>query len=214
MAMPIPTPIFRFIHIDNLHIYLHRGGIYAPKFEPKDGLIFKTNHDVAVQDGRRIEPIPCGPKGFIHDYVPFYFGYLSPMMLKLKTGQVAGYSDGQEPLIYLVSTAQKVKEYGTPFVFSDGHGLAIYTQWFDNLANMDTVDWDMVYQRYWADNLDDFDRQRRKQAEFLIYRFCDWSLIQEIAVFDNSIKSRVRDILSEFPEEMQMAVNVRRGWYY
>lgn len=38
----------------------------------------------------------------MHDYVPFYFGPLSPMMLNLKTGRVAGYEEDQEPLIYLV----------------------------------------------------------------------------------------------------------------
>lgn len=123
MPTPIPTPIFRFIHIDNLHIYLHRKGIYAPNHEPKDGLIYSANHNIEVQDKRRVERIPCGQKGVIHDYVPFYFGYLSPMMLQLKTGQVPGYSEGQEPLIYLVSTAQKIHEHGTPFVFSTGTAL-------------------------------------------------------------------------------------------
>ena len=47
----------------------------------------------------------------------------------------------------------------------------------------------MVYQRYWKDNLDDMDRQRRKQAEFLVHRFCDWSLINEIAVIDEQHES-------------------------
>ncbi|WP_083800169.1 DarT ssDNA thymidine ADP-ribosyltransferase family protein [Desulfobacca acetoxidans] len=39
------------------------------------------------------------------------------------------------------------------------------------------------------------DRQRRKQAEFLIYRFCPWDLIQEIAVVNVGLRDRVRDIL-------------------
>ncbi|MBI5308058.1 MAG: DUF4433 domain-containing protein [Planctomycetes bacterium] len=214
MPAPIPTPIFRFIHIDNLHIYLRRGGIYAPNNEPADGLRYRANHNIEVQDKRRIERIPCGPKGVIHDYVPFYFGYLSPMMLQLKTGQVPGYSAGQEPLIYLVSTAQKIQEYGTQFVFSDGHGLASFTQWFDDLGELDKVDWNMVYERYWKDEVDDSDRQRRKQAEFLVHRFCDWSLIQGIAVIDIRMEGRVKDILSEFSEEIQRTVRVQRDWYY
>ena len=43
------------------------------------------------------------------------------------------------------------------------------------------------------------DRQRRKQAEFLIHRFCDWSLIHEIAVIDNAMKTRVERILGRVP---------------
>lgn len=214
MPVPDPTLILRIIRVDNLHIYLQRGGIHAPTFTPSDGLVCRTNHNVSIQEKRREQPIPCGPGGVVHDYVPFYFGYLSPMMLQLKTGQVPGYDEGQEPLIYLVSTVQAVKESGAGFVFSDGHGIAAFTKWFDDLAELDKVDWDMVYQRYWTDNVNDMDRQRRKQAEFLIHRFCDWSIIQEIAAIDDTMKDRVNAILTRFPFEAQRPTTVHRDWYY
>jgi hypothetical protein len=70
------------------------------------------------------------------------------MMLQLKTGQVPGYNEGQEPLIYLVSSAQAVQSAGLKFAYSDGHGLATFTEWFDDLANLDAVDWTVVNQRY------------------------------------------------------------------
>lgn len=204
----------RFIHVDNLHIYLRRGGLHGPDFAPNDGLVYRTNHNVDIQAQRHIQRIPCGPGGVIHDYVPFYFGYLSPMMLQLKTGRVPGYDEGQEPLIYLVSTAQAVRDNEAGFVFSDGHGIAAFTTWFDDLANLDKVDWDMVYQRYWADTIDDMDRQRRKQAEFLVHRFCGWSLVTEIAVMNVAMKRRVESILAEAPEPLRRLVTVRREWYY
>lgn len=43
MQVPIPTPIMRFIHIDDLHILLQRGGLHAPKFSPNNGLVFNLN---------------------------------------------------------------------------------------------------------------------------------------------------------------------------
>jgi hypothetical protein len=52
--------------------------------------------------------------GALHDYVPFYFGFLSPMLLQLKTGRVTGYNEGQEPLVYLKSTVQAVADADTP----------------------------------------------------------------------------------------------------
>ncbi|MFQ5745314.1 MAG: DUF4433 domain-containing protein, partial [Acidobacteriota bacterium] len=159
-------------------------------------------------------PIPCGPRGVIHDYVSFYFGYLSPMLLQLKTGQVQGYEEGQEPLIYLVSTAQAVERSETGFVFSNGHGIAAYTDWYDDLAELDEVEWDMVYQRYWADSVDDMDRQRRKQAEFLVHRFCDWSLIEGIAVINEQVKVTVEGIFGAFPSNLTRPVRIERGWYY
>jgi hypothetical protein len=150
----------------------------------------------------------------MHDYVPFYFGYLSPMMLNLKTGRVPGYSEGQEPLIYLCTTAQCILEAGKRFVFSDGHGIAAFTSWFDELERLDQVDWNMVYQRYWTDNAIDMDRQRKKQAEFLVHQFCDWSLIKAIIVIDETRKTHVEQIFARFPPEMHRPILVKRDWYY
>lgn len=213
-TVPNPTPILRFLHIDNLPVVLQRGSLHAPNFCPNDGLVYKTIHNLDIQNQRRVQPIPCGPRGVIHDYVAFYFGYLSPMMLQLKTGRVAGYTEGQEPLIYLVSDAQTIQTAGMNFVFSDGHGIATYTQWFDDLAQLNNVDWDMVNQRYWTDNINDMDRQRRKQAEFLVHQDCGWSLVQEIVVIDDTVKTRVDAILARYPRNLSRPVRVQRDWYY
>lgn len=214
MPVPNPTPIFRFIHIDNLRGCLDRGGLCAPNHCPNDGQVYRTIHNEEVQNKRHVTHISCGPGGMIHDYVPFYFGYLSPMLLNLKTGRVSGYNEGQAPLIYLASTAQAVRDSGAGFVFSNGHGLATFTDWFDDLARLDQVDWNMVYQRYWTDTLEDMDRQRRKQAEFLVHRFCDWSLIREVGVLDQTMKQRVEEILAGYPAGLRRPVALRPEWYY
>ena len=135
-------------------------------------------------------------------------------MLQLKTGRVEGYTDGQDPLIYLVSTAQAVRDSGAGFVFSDGHGIAAFTKWFDDLTDLDQIDWGVVSQQYWADTTNDMDRQRRKQAEFLVHQSCDWSMIHEIVVVSDEVKDRVEEILSGLGGSHQLLVNVRPDWYY
>jgi hypothetical protein len=214
MAPPIPTPIFRLVHVDNLEALLRRGGLHAPNHTPNNGLPYRTIHNVDIQAERRVRTIPCGPRGTIHDYVSFYFGYLSPMLLQLKTGRVAGYQEGQEPLIYLVSSVQRAVEEGVPVAFSNGHGIAAFTSWYDDLVDLDKVDWGMVYQRYWHDTVDDMDRQRRKQAEFLVYRFCAWALIEEIVVVNSKTKDRVESVFSLRDISLRRNVTVRSGWYY
>lgn len=136
------------------------------------------------------------------------------MMLNLKTGRVAGYTEGQEPLVYVVSTCQAVAEADIPFAFSDGHGIARFTEWFEDLDDLDHVDWKMVDQRYWTDQIDDMDRQRRKQAEFLVWKLCPWSLIKEIVVIDQVWKTQVEEIMAGHPAELNRVVTVRRDWYY
>jgi hypothetical protein len=215
-TVPVPTPIFRFIHVDNLDTLMRRSALHGPNHVPTDGLPYRFCHDPEVQGARGAVTITVGPGGTIHNYVPFYFGYLSPMMLKLKTGRVAGYNDGQDPLIYLVSTAQAVADADADveFVFTDGHGLAFFTDQFDRLERLDAVDWEMVYQRYWSDNMTDMDRQRRKQAEFLVHRSCPWSLIQEIAVINTEMRDRVEAIQKTFSVTQRKVVKVERSWYY
>jgi hypothetical protein len=214
MPVPDPTWLYRFIHLDNLDLLLRRRGLHAPNHTPDDALVYHTIHDEAVQAGRHGTTIPCGPGGTLHDYVPFYFGTHSPMLLQLKTGQVQGYSEGQRPLIYLVTTVAAVQTAGAAFVFTDGHGLAAFTGWFDDLAKLGEVDWEMVRQRYWADTLEDDDRQRRKQAEFLVHRFVDWSWIKGIAVIDAEVQHQVEAVLAAHPHCHQPPVKVLPNWYY
>lgn len=215
MSVPTPTPILRLTHVDNLVTLLHRGGLHAPNHVPADGLPYRTAHNVELQAARRGTLVPCGRGGSIHDYVPSYFGTLSPMLLKLKTGQVEDYDDGQEPLIYLVSTAQAVADAGADYVFSEGHGYVAYTKWFDTLEALSEVDWKAVALRYWgARNDPTGELKRRKQAEFLVHRFCDWALIKEIAVINDSMKARVEGILANFPPSLRRVVRVERSWYY
>lgn len=211
---PEPTWLYRLIHLDNLPTLLQRGALHAPHATPADGIGYHTIHDVAVQAGRDAKAVPCGPAGTIHDYVPFYFGPLSVMLLKLKSGQVAGYNEGQEPLIYLVTTTQIVQESGHRYVFTDGHGLANFTRWFDDLAQLPEVDWNLVGNRYWADKPEDNDRKRRKQAEFLVWQSLDWSLIRGIAVRSAGMAQRVEAILDQYPQRVRPQVKCVPGWYY
>jgi len=136
------------------------------------------------------------------------------MLYQLHTGRVADYQEGQKPLIYIISTAQIIQQSGSGFVFSDGHGIASYTSWFDDLADLDGLDWNTIYATAWNDSVDDMDRQRRKQAEFLVHRKCDWRLIEKISVINTSMKSAVERILGSFPLSLRPVVIVKPEWYY
>mgnify|MGYP002070843572 CR=1 FL=1 len=72
----------------------------------------------------------------------------------------------------------------------------------------------MINQRYWSDNINDMDRQRRKQAEFLIHKSCPWDFINEIVVIDGAMETRVKTIQDGFPVALRRAIRVERSWYY
>jgi len=214
MPVPQPTIIYRIMHIDNLGICLERGGLHAANHVPDDGLVYKTIHNEDIQRVRRVKLIPCDPGGTIHDYVSFYFGPRSPMLYQLHTGWVPGYSEGQEPIIYLVSTVQRVYDAGAQYAFSDGHGIAEFTKWYDDLDALDQVDWTAVNATQWNDTVDDMDRQRKKQAEFLVHEFCDWALIRGIGVLNAGMKAKAENVMGEFPSGLHRVVSVHPEWYY
>ena len=107
-APPASAKIYRIVHKGCLRTLLTRGVLFAPNFTPNDGLPYRTIHNEGVQANRRLANVTCGPCGTIHDYVPFYFGPLSVMLLNLKTGRVPGYEEGQEPIVYLTTTVERV----------------------------------------------------------------------------------------------------------
>jgi ssDNA thymidine ADP-ribosyltransferase, DarT len=206
--MPVPERIriLRLVHLESLPTLLSRRGLHAARHVPADGLPYRAIHDVEVQGARHDCSIPCGPGGRITDYVPFYFGPRTPMLFRLHTGQVRGYAEGQKRLVYLVADVDEVRTAGLPFVFSDGHGLAAFTRWFDEPRHLDEVDWKAVNARYWASDATDNDRQRRKQAEFLIHRFCPWEVIRGIVVVDAEMKTAAESLLARFPPELHRPV--------
>jgi hypothetical protein len=206
--------LYRIIHVDNLPTLIRRGALHAPNSTPPDGLPYHPIHNTGVQASRSVRRVPCGPGGTIHDYVPFYFGPLSVMLLNLHTGRVPGYDQGQGPLIYLVTTVESVVEAQRPWVFADGHGLAAMTSWYDHLAKLTEIDWGMMGERYWRDTPDDNDRKRRKQAEFLVWEHLPWSAIRGIAVLNETVKEQVEETLGSHPGVYAPRVLAKRNWYY
>jgi hypothetical protein len=211
---PIPTPIYRLVHLDSLIVCLERGAIHAPSQIPADGRAYRPIHRQDIQEARRTYSISVGRGGTAHDYVPFYFGPRSVMLFQLHTGRVSGYIEGQEPLIHLVSTCQTVADQGLDFAFSDGHALARFTAWYDDLTDLARVDWDAAYAIRWNDTSEEPDRQRRKQAEFLVHRECPWNVVAEIGVYNEAAKTLVEQALTQHGRLGTIPVRIRPEWYY
>jgi hypothetical protein len=66
--------------------------------------------------------------------------------------------------------------------------------------------------KLWLNTTDDPNRKRRRQAEFLVHRFCPWTLVKEIGVIDDSIRTKVQKILQN--QEHQPSVTIYSQWYY
>jgi hypothetical protein len=167
-----------------------------------------------IQERRAIRKVPCGPGGVLHDYVPFYFAPRSPMLYTIDRGNVEACPGGQSTILHLVSTIEAMVDHGLGFAFTDGHAIILFSQFFDDLNDLDKVDWETMRSTFWFDTDVKPDRNRRRQAEFLIHRHLPWSLVQVIGVFDQGMKHRVEGVLADSSCQKLPVVEIHRERYY
>jgi hypothetical protein len=127
-------------------------------------------------------------------------------------GGVSGYDEGQIPIVHLVSSVERVAESILPFVFTDGHPVKAFSQFFNDIKDLDKIDWDTMKSRYWHDTDDFPDRERRRMAEFLVHKFFPWHLVIEVGVFTATIENEVQRILEN--SQHKPLVQVRPNWYF
>ena len=136
------------------------------------------------------------------------------MLYTISRGNVPEYQEGQEPVVHLVSSVEIVRTFRPPvqWLFTDGHAVIDLSNYYNDVTDLDKIDWDIMGRRYWADTLEDGDRERRRQAEFLVYQFFSWRLVSKVAVMNQEMSGRVNAILAA--TEHKPAIAVEKGWYY
>lgn len=210
--VPQPTPIFHITNIDNLSLIIADSAVRTIANLRAASVGYTSIAHTSIQDRRAYTEVPCGPGGCLHDYVPFYFGARSPMLYSIYRGNVEGYEQGQEAVIYLMSTAQVVSQANLGYVFTDGHGIMGFTDFYDDLVHLGEVDWPLMNERYWRDTVDDPDRKRRRQAEFLVSGGFPWTLVEAIVVMNTARVGQVQKLLRRAAHKPP--VSVQRNWYY
>jgi len=204
------TYIYHITHIDNLPMIVSTQGLVS---DARKQNLPSQPANIAyadIKDRRVRKLIPCGPQGCVADYVPFYFAPRSPMLYTISRGNIPGRVE--RDIIYLVSCVERVSESGLGYVFTDGHPIMAITTFYDDLADLGKVDWNLMKSGYWFDVESDPDRKRRRQAEFLVRDFVPWSLIEGIAVRSGEMVQRVESCICGIVE--RPAVGVKRDWYY
>jgi hypothetical protein len=166
-SVPEIVRIYRIIHIDNVE-YALTHGMFTRLHEKADPNYINIG-DTDLITKRNNYPVKVNPpNGLLGEYVPFYFGPLSPMLLKIKDGNGGITRRAQEEIVYFISRVETIVLYCPNWCFTDGHAKKAITDFYNSIEDLDEVDWNVVRQRYWSNTEDDFDRVRRKQAEFLV----------------------------------------------
>lgn len=203
--------IFRMIAIDNLESDL-TNGLYSKLNAPiNPGRVDIGNTEIITERDARI--VSCYPNTVVNNYVPFYFSVRTPMLFNIYTGHgVTKLS--QTNIVYLCIPLLDMANPNFQWCFTDGNAAKVITSYYNNLNDINNIDWRSITTRdFKHDNADgDEDRIRKKHSEFLVRDFVPNTKIRGIAVYNNNVKTTVEEIVQRVG--LNIPVTVKRDFYF
>lgn len=170
--------------------------------------------DTNLINQRSDYPVKIEGYGNLGDYVPFYFGPQSPMLLNIKTGYRGITKRPQSDLVYICCKLITIVENCPKWCFTDGHAKDALTGFYHSLQDLNQVDWNMVYERYWNNTEEDYDRMRRKQAEFLVWNYVPVICLSHIVVYNEEKAAQIRELTDSLNCNIVVRIDKKHKFYY
>lgn len=148
------------------------------------------HHNIANQtiQARRDEmDVTIGPGGKVHDYVPFYFSSINPMLLSLLNHK----NCDQNMIIYLCVKIERLDKRDAVFTNASANTITPPI-FYDETSYLDELDWDLILSRKWK--MDTDEAKHKKMAEALIHTKIEISEIDAIVVYNDDVKNEVEKI--------------------
>lgn len=209
MPRPKPTRLYHFTHVANLPSIV-AGGLLC------DAAAELSRVEVgnrAIKDRRRRRSVPVEPGGAVGDYAPFYFAPHSPMLRAIVGDRVPGYCGGQDPLVYLVTTIERLVAAGLSLVFTDRNAAVQFASFTTDIDRLDMfIDWPLMRAKMWKNTPEDLDRRERRMAECLVHGAVPWECFTGAAARTKMRQAEVRAALAG--TTLAERVEVRPGWYF
>lgn len=201
--------IFRIIHRDNLPWILANGLFCrnADTCDPNYRAI--GNAELIVK--RHFRSVPLPPGGELSNYIPFYFTPFSPMMYNIKTGRGVPHVPNQE-IVILVSSLHKLVADDITFVFSDRHAYLQSAVYYNDINDLDKIDWLPLQRKDFKRDPDDPEKMERYQAEALIHDHLPVSSLLGAVCYTNSLAEEIRH--STANQGLTLKVVNQPGWYF
>ncbi len=210
--MPKPSQIwlYRMTHIDNLPHILRHGLVDAssPNADPD----FRAIGDRSLIGVRKDLDAPNPPGGKFSQYIPFYLGHRSPMLYQIATGYEGVEKIPQSDIVYIVIPHDCIIKNGLEWFYTDGHARHGMTQFYTDELGFDALDWDSIYANQWNNTEEDPDRQRKKQAEYMIKDSVPVDCFAYFLTFDEQCKQKVESLQAS--AQTAVPVKISKQAYY
>ncbi|WP_276977267.1 DUF4433 domain-containing protein [Flavobacterium filum] len=204
---------YRITHINNLPLLLKNGIVNKNHCNASDDYIEIGNPEII--DVRSTSPVKIKNYGMIGDYVPFYFTPKSIMLYNI----ISGY---WHPLVprrnrnEIIVIRCLINDLATlpRWFFTDGQanikdGTVMH---YNDLNELDAIDWQSIQNSNFSKSDGDFDRPRRYQAEFLVQHEVPIDCIESLNVYNQQAADTALGILNE--KNINLAVNIQPQYFF
>lgn len=174
---------YHFTHIENLESIL-KNGLLSTNEKIRRGISHTNIANESIQDRRSNMNITCKPYGMVHDYVPFYFTTINPMLL----GLVNQKNIDQPLIIFFAISIEKILENNV--IFTDASANTSQPpNFYNDPNNLNKLDWTAIDKIAWKSASDD--ERHKRMAEVLVYKEVPLDWIETIIVYNKTIKNIV-----------------------
>ena len=153
--------------------------------------------------------VPCGATGVVHDYVPFYFGSLSPMLL----GVINAKNVDQSDILYFEFPISIINRDGA--VFTDASANTVISpNFYDRPEDLIQLNWKEIDSLKWKSDSEELRHQR--MAEVLVPWHVSVQEATRIIVWNLDVKKRVDEIIAKTGKagiEVNYESPNRRHWF-
>jgi HD-GYP domain-containing protein (c-di-GMP phosphodiesterase class II) len=174
--------------MDNLASTL-KTGLLANSHPNFPKLLHRSVAAAGIQRRRAQMLVPCGPGGCVHDYVPLYFGSLSPMLLSVINAK----NVDQMEILYFEFPIVLAERDDT--VFTDASANTVVPpNFFDDPQDLVNLSWDAIDSFKWGER--DETRRHQRMAELLVHSVLPLDAAARCVVWNDYVKERVEKIVS------------------
>lgn len=182
---------YHFTHIDNIESIVKNDGLFSTNLKRERGIEHHNIANVNIQYRRSTMQVSVEPGGVVHDYVPFYFASVNPMLLGLLDKKLID----QPYICFIAISIERLLEDSV--VFTDKSANAnIPPHFFKDPTDLDKLTWDLIDSRKWGEKSEE-ERQLR-MAEVLIHREVPLDWIDSFIVFNKIGKTKVKMVYESY----------------
>lgn len=181
--------IFHFTDIENLDSII-KNGLLSTNAKNALSIKHKNIANKTIQKRRSNMDVPVGAGGKVHDYVPFYFSSINPMLLR----QMNEKNVDQNLIIYFCVKIQRLVKEDAVFTSASANTNDPPT-FYGDVKDLDKLDWQAIDKKAWGVASDE--ERHKKMAEALIHKKVNIHEIDAILVFNNEIKIEVKKVFDE-----------------